>query len=184
MYGMVFGTTLPFRRVVSSLCVPTHMYLAYKIAHNAGIMMPGKCTSARALEFVPKILYLHPFVSSRGLKWPVNGKRGIARDTSRSIFIRLRHVTNATLIYTHYVIAQDERIYSRKRRWDTLLLLPRNSRSSVVSTVMVNDLSTIFSSLFLRKPISSIILHAWYSNFREIHRRSARTGIMVWLYFS
>lgn len=52
------------------------MYLAYKIAHNAGIIMPGKCTSARALEFVPKISYLYLFVRVReGSNGQSMGKR-------------------------------------------------------------------------------------------------------------
>lgn len=83
---MVFAgpsSPLGVMRCIFAPCVPTHMYLAYKIAHNAGIIMPGKCTSARALEFVPKISYLYLFVRIR------EGSNGqsMAKGTARFVML-------------------------------------------------------------------------------------------------
>lgn len=165
---MVFGTILTLRRamrVVSPLCVSTHMYLAYKIAHNAGIMMPGKCTSARALEFVPKILYLHPFVCPRGLKWPVGGERGPHKYTSRCIFIRLQRATNVTCIH----------LRNRPRWGERRDIIEKEVRHVAYYYYVPLEFSLDerdgerSSNKFLpfsEADLESIILHAWYSNFR------------------
>lgn len=94
---MVFAgpsSPLGVMRCIFVLCVPTHMYLAYKIAHNAGIIMPGKCTSARALEFVPKISYLYLFVRIR------EGSNGqsMAKGTARFVTLYVCSALHASSI--------------------------------------------------------------------------------------
>ena len=73
-------------------------------------IMPGKCTSAWALEFVPKISYLYLFVRVRGgLKWPVNGKGGTAR------FVTLYfHMFAVCTIQTLYIYIHVYYIMHRK----------------------------------------------------------------------
>lgn len=82
------------------------MYLAYKIAYNAGIIMLGKCTSAWVLEFVSKISYLYLFVHIREDSNGQSMAKG-PHDLSRYMFICLQCTTNYTcILYVMYKMRQ------------------------------------------------------------------------------
>lgn len=100
---MVFAgpsSSLNVMRCIFALCVPTHMYLAYKITHNAGIIMLGKCTSAWALEFVPNISYLYLFVRIREGSNGQSMAKGITRFVTLYVHMFAVHYK----LYMYYVM--------------------------------------------------------------------------------
>jgi hypothetical protein len=214
---MVFGTILTLRRdafLSPALRVYlTHMYLAYKIAHNTGIMdarKVHKCTGSWVCteDLVSVSLCARP----RGLKWLVNGERDrtirqaryfhmfaarckraihISRDAKRRSWnhdgVAGASRGNKLKGSAECVVKKRERERERENLSRSCIFpLPSSVARSTESRVMFR---AICSKSILWRIISAsssaVNQHACArsSNFGRDFM-SARTEITVWLYFS
>lgn len=110
VYQMLFQAIATLRRdarLSMFLRVPIRMYLAHKITHNAGIMMVGRCTSARPLEFALENLYLYYREGS-------NGQSNVSHEKTLGSLLNIHEIIFQSIFFC-YPLHTAHSVFSIKR---------------------------------------------------------------------